>query len=141
SSFDLDAPAREGHTPFDVVDLARCLVHDLREAQPSGPYLLGGYSFGGGVAFEMARQLAALGEPIGLLALIDTYGPNFPVPLSRLARERRHWQRMRPLSPVGKAGYLAGRLRGAIRRMSPSLGGSNGRGWAPDSGTPDDTEA
>ncbi|HEX5758509.1 MAG TPA: acyltransferase domain-containing protein, partial [Thermoanaerobaculia bacterium] len=44
----------------------------VRGAQPRGPYLLGGASMGGMVAFEMARQLGAAGEEVALLALMDT---------------------------------------------------------------------
>jgi thioesterase domain-containing protein len=47
----------------------------MRVIQPHGPYLLGGYCLSGLVAFEMARQLLAEGEQIGLLALIDTERP------------------------------------------------------------------
>ncbi|GAA4703510.1 hypothetical protein GCM10023263_46870 [Phytohabitans rumicis] len=43
----------------------------LAGAQPHGPYRLGGWSFGGVLAFEMARQLAAAGELVELVALID----------------------------------------------------------------------
>ena len=39
---------------------------------PQGPYLLGGASFGGRVAFEMAQQLQAQGQRAALLALFDT---------------------------------------------------------------------
>jgi thioesterase domain-containing protein len=41
--------------------------------QPRGPYLLGGWSMGGILAYEMARQLQARGEEVGLVALIDAY--------------------------------------------------------------------
>ncbi|MCC3433879.1 MAG: hypothetical protein JGK08_29155 [Microcoleus sp. PH2017_04_SCI_O_A] len=43
--------------------------------QPEGPYFLGGSSFGGTVAFEMAQQLNAIGQKVALLTLIDTPGP------------------------------------------------------------------
>jgi len=39
-------------------------LEGLREVQPQGPYLLGGYSFGGLVAFEMAQQLRRQGQEI-----------------------------------------------------------------------------
>src|SRR5262249_54549249 len=39
--------------------------------QPEGPYHLGGFSLGGTVAYEMAQQLRAAGEGVGLLALFD----------------------------------------------------------------------
>ena len=54
---------------------ARYLV-DVRARQPSGPYLLGGWSMGGLVAYEMAQQLVAAGERVGLLALIETPTPD-----------------------------------------------------------------
>ena len=45
----------------------------MRTAQPTGPYLIAGFSSGGVVAYEMAQQLAAAGEQVALLALLDTY--------------------------------------------------------------------
>ncbi|MEO8205045.1 MAG: thioesterase domain-containing protein, partial [Chthoniobacterales bacterium] len=44
----------------------------LQKRQPHGPYYLGGYSFGGVVAYEMARILVAKGEKVHFLALFDT---------------------------------------------------------------------
>jgi thioesterase domain-containing protein len=46
----------------------------MRRVQPAGPYWVGGYSFGGLVAFEIAQQLRRAGESIGLLALIECDG-------------------------------------------------------------------
>ncbi|MBP0029089.1 thioesterase domain-containing protein, partial [Roseofilum sp. Guam] len=48
----------------------------LQEIQPHGPYYLGGWSMGGVVAWEMARQLQTLGQNVELLALIDSYVPS-----------------------------------------------------------------
>lgn len=48
----------------------------VRRARPRGPYLLGGWSMGGVVAFEMACQLRALGEEVRLLALFDSKIPS-----------------------------------------------------------------
>jgi phthiocerol/phenolphthiocerol synthesis type-I polyketide synthase D len=47
----------------------------ITEHQPAGPYRLGGWSFGGMLAFETARQLSAAGAEIELLFLIDTIIP------------------------------------------------------------------
>src|SRR5215467_16292057 len=52
--------------------MAAKYVKAIRSIQPEGPYLLGGWSFGGHVAFEMAQQLRAQGQPVGLLVVIDT---------------------------------------------------------------------
>lgn len=46
-------------------------VRELRKIQPSGPYLVGGHSFGGLVAYEMACRLRRAGEKVGLLVLLD----------------------------------------------------------------------
>lgn len=59
----------------EVTDIARHFIQELRQVRPHGPYLLGGYSFGGIVAYEMAQQLTAMGERVPLLAFFDTYDP------------------------------------------------------------------
>ena len=58
-----------------IEDMAARYVDALRSLQPEGPYFLGGYSFGGVVAFEMAQQLQNKGHQVALLALIDTWVP------------------------------------------------------------------
>ena len=68
----LDA-GRECHTRTE--DMASLYIREIRRVQPQGPYFLGGYSFGGAIALEMAQQLTALGENEGLVVLFDT---NFP---------------------------------------------------------------
>ncbi|RJS20854.1 hypothetical protein DRW03_19465 [Corallococcus sp. H22C18031201] len=47
----------------------------IREVQPHGPYVLGGYSFGGLLAFEAAQQLKARGHEVRHLVMFDTYPP------------------------------------------------------------------
>ncbi|HKV12992.1 MAG TPA: amino acid adenylation domain-containing protein [Thermoanaerobaculia bacterium] len=56
-------------------DLATHHVSALRTLRPHGPYLLGGWSAGGTIAFEMAQQLQRMGEEVLLVALMDTYAP------------------------------------------------------------------
>jgi thioesterase domain-containing protein len=71
--------------PFDrIEDMARFSLDAVRELQPHGPYSLVGFSLGGLVTLEMAQQLVALGEKIGLLAMLDSY-PH----MSRLSRKQR----------------------------------------------------
>ena len=53
-----------------VEDMARYYLDAIRSLQPTGPYLLAGYSFGGLVAFEMARQLSVEGEQVAKLLLL-----------------------------------------------------------------------
>lgn len=54
-----------------IEDMAAYYVKSLRHVAPEGPYLLGGWSLGGVIAFEMAHQLRAQGHEIALLMLID----------------------------------------------------------------------
>ncbi|MBD1808186.1 amino acid adenylation domain-containing protein [Microcoleus sp. FACHB-SPT15] len=58
-----------------IEDIAAYYINCLRKVQPSGPYFLGGWSFGGLVAFEMAQQLTRGGHQVALLALLDTLAP------------------------------------------------------------------
>ncbi|HXT58548.1 MAG TPA: condensation domain-containing protein [Pirellulales bacterium] len=54
-----------------IEDMAADYIAEMRGVQPLGPYLLAGWSLGGILAFEMARQLAAEGHEAALLAVID----------------------------------------------------------------------
>jgi thioesterase domain-containing protein len=59
----------------DFDQMAAAYLEAVRAVQAHGPYFLGGWSFGGTVAFEMARQLRAAGEAVAFLALMDTPAP------------------------------------------------------------------
>jgi amino acid adenylation domain-containing protein len=72
----LQAAPSEGSAEVTIEKLAARYVDAVRRRQPQGPYCLGGWSLGGVVAVEMARQLSAAGERVSNLILIDT-------PLSR----------------------------------------------------------
>jgi acetoacetyl-CoA synthetase len=55
-----------------VEDIAADYLAEIRKVQPSGPYCLAGYSFGGFVALEIAQQLTRGGEPVSFVGIIDT---------------------------------------------------------------------
>ena len=59
----------------EVEAMAADYVQAVRGFQPAGPYWLAGWSMGGVIAFEMARQLQQQGQEIAMLALIDTGVP------------------------------------------------------------------
>ena len=58
-----------------IEDMATRYCAVIREVQPHGPYTVCGWSFGGNVAWEMARQFAEEGEEIAFVGLIDSYLP------------------------------------------------------------------
>jgi amino acid adenylation domain-containing protein len=73
----LKSRGMDGEAEFATIEeMAAHYVADLRAFQPKGPYYLGGYCFGGVVAFEMAQQLMAQGQEVAMLALINCGPPN-----------------------------------------------------------------
>jgi amino acid adenylation domain-containing protein len=58
-----------------IEKMARDYVAEIRRFQPRGPYAVCGWSFGGLVAFEVARQLVHAGEIVAFVGLFDTYVP------------------------------------------------------------------
>ncbi|MEV6946663.1 amino acid adenylation domain-containing protein [Streptomyces sp. NPDC051172] len=66
-------PGQSPHT--SVPDMAASYLAEARGSHPGGPWQLGGWSFGGLVAYEMARQLAVAGEEVAPLILIDPGHP------------------------------------------------------------------
>jgi amino acid adenylation domain-containing protein len=60
---------------FSIEEMAHGYLGAIRKRQAKGPYYLGGYSFGGMVAFEMARLLLEQEETVAPLVLLDSYAP------------------------------------------------------------------
>lgn len=58
-----------------IAGVARLVVDALAKAHPSGPFMVGGYSAGCLVAFEVSRQLAAAGRRVDGLLLVDMCCP------------------------------------------------------------------
>jgi thioesterase domain-containing protein len=65
--------SQEPHTRIE--EMAADYIRAIRQVQESGPYLLGGWSMGGLVAFEMACQLQRQGQQVALVALFDSITP------------------------------------------------------------------
>jgi len=101
--FLLHPPTSRGHAPLTIETMAAAYLPAVRSAQPVGPYRLGGFCGSGLVAYEMARLLAAQGERVEFLALIEVHAINarFRLALRRLSggpRRFRVWQHL--LLPV-----------------------------------------
>ncbi|QFS52514.1 type I polyketide synthase [Nostoc sphaeroides] len=77
--YGLQAPGLDGETKplTQIEEMAAYYLEALRVVQPHGPYFLGGWSFGGIVAFEMAQQLQQKGQQVAQLILIDSWAPIF----------------------------------------------------------------
>lgn len=63
----------KGTNPISNIEAqAHYYIEALKRVQPTGPYLIGGWSYGGFVAFEMARQLIQAKESVAQLFILDT---------------------------------------------------------------------
>jgi amino acid adenylation domain-containing protein len=110
-SWTADLAAMRKQSVDDIVD---GYLPFLRATQPTGPYFLGGFSFGGLLAYQMAARLAAGGEPIGFVALFDTFGPGETIAGDgrALAVSRHHLEQIRGARSTSAKLGLAARLPG-----------------------------
>lgn len=67
----------KSHYMRTVPELAVYFLKHMQAIQPAGPYCLAGISFGGMVAFELARHLESQGQSVSFLGLLDTYTPDY----------------------------------------------------------------
>ena len=139
--YGIQLPRLNDETPdaavADVEELARVYINLVRSVQPVGPYRFAGYSSGGWTAYEMARQLEAVGERVEFLGLLDAGVPlklereltnsrfhklralrrNLPLYLRELVGMAPH-ERCRALSRCLRG--VAGAIRRLLGRPRPS---------------------
>ena len=120
----------EPHTT--IKEMADHYLKEMREVQPEGPYLIGGRSSGGTIAFEMACRLAAEGQEVALLALLDTYPAGYfkllPGSMSWRQRASRygrklqsHAANLRQLNVPEKIAYVFRKLKYAPAKTKHKL--------------------
>lgn len=112
----------------EVEEMARCYLEAVRELQPEGPYYLGGYCFGGNVAYEMARQLRASGEEVALVALLDSAPANAgyekitwwrPAYAVRFFKNTAEWAKdFASLKAADRRVFVARKLRAIGRKLN-----------------------
>jgi amino acid adenylation domain-containing protein len=103
-----------------IENIATAYIEELRSFQPQGPYYLGGFCFGGLVALEAALQLAAVGQEVASVIIIQSMHPEAMQFKKEISGLQRLWYRaikqldveMENLSNQG-AGYLLQRTRRA----------------------------
>jgi thioesterase domain-containing protein len=115
-----------------IQEMAAHYVKEMREVQADGPYLIGGRSSGGTIAFEMACRLVAEGQEVALLALLDTFPAGYfkllPGSASwrqRASRYRRklnsHAVNLGQLELTEKFGYVFRKLKYAPAKTKHKL--------------------
>jgi thioesterase domain-containing protein len=98
--------------PDRIEAMAARYVREIRSLQPKGPYLLGGYSAGALIAFEMAQQLRGAGERVALLAILEADARRNGGRRSLIDRVRYQIESVGKLPRRQRAIYLWRRLLG-----------------------------
>jgi thioesterase domain-containing protein/acyl carrier protein len=100
---------RTGEVRLTMQELARRCAADVRAVQAEGPYCLAGFCYGGVVAFAVAHQLAAQGQQVSFVGLLDAfYKPGIkPVRFPALQRWIFHANKTFQQGP----GYLVRKLK------------------------------
>jgi thioesterase domain-containing protein len=78
-----------------IEEMASIYVRDLKAFDPGGPHLIGGYSFGGLIAFEMARQLEAESQNPALVVMLDTFLPGYRTSVAFQRKANLFWENAR----------------------------------------------
>jgi len=111
--------------PFSLAEIAAHHVASIRGAQPTGPYYVAGWSAGGTVAYEAARQLRAAGAEVALLAMFEASPPDLHAStwrdsMARIGRRLRlHTGRVARLPLSDALPYVVARWR-TVRRNTRS---------------------
>lgn len=71
---------------------AKQYLDEIKEYSDGLPVILGGWSFGGALAYEVAHQLKGSGVEIATIALLDTVSPRNPAP-NTLDETKKRWER------------------------------------------------
>lgn len=103
--------------PTTMEELAATYIAEMRARFPRGPYIIGGHSFGGLVAFEMARQLHAQGIVPSALIMLDAYIPGCSEHLTRSAQWANLYENLRR----DGVAYLARKLEAKYEYLSQRL--------------------
>ena len=119
----VDDTDRMDGAPLGVPELAATMLSAVRGRQPTGPYRLGGYSFGALLALEIAQQLRAAGEVVDALFLIEAiydekYWPRALWRRAILRRSGRQLARIVRLPPAQAVGELRHRSTRLIQRFT-----------------------
>lgn len=101
-------------------EAAQDYIAELRQVQPRGPYMLGGFSGGGLTAWEMAQQLEAAGEVVSVLVLLDTPLPLRPA-LSRADKALIKWAELRAKGPGYLVDWARARWAWEMQKHAPKV--------------------
>lgn len=114
--------------PPDITQMAAQYVAEMRLVQSSGPYVVGGFCFGGTIAMEMARQLEVMGETVHEVLLVEPGPPALHrktavrLPIAQTPAANRHKGEPKTLR------FRLGRLKWALKQPIIKLR-NDAKGW------------
>lgn len=106
----------------NVARMAQLYAAEVRGVQRHGPYYLFGYSLGGMIVFELARELMAQGERVGLVIMADCTAPGYPQPAPFFNRIAIHVDNLRKREAGHRVAYLAQRFKNVRTRIAKVTG-------------------
>ncbi|MCW3093594.1 MAG: amino acid adenylation domain protein [Ferruginibacter sp.] len=138
--YGIQATGMNGKHYYDegITVMAAKYIDEIRKVSPNGPYLLGGYCFGGLIAFEMARQLTVQGFRVDLLANFNSISPTFRYPATNsftratavkpdpslediIVISEFSWKILAQLNAADRASYLSKKIKHAISRRMQNI--------------------
>jgi len=96
----------QDNLPPSIEAIAEKYIDGLLSIEPTGPYIVGGYSLGAAIAFEIARQLERMGKPVLGFVSFDQEAPGYPKPRGLISRWRRHVSAIRAAGWRTAGSYL-----------------------------------
>lgn len=105
---------------ISIEEMAALYEPEVLRACPQGPVILGGYSFGALLAYEMFRRLRRQGRRVQMMVSFDGPAPGYPRKLPTVQRLLAHWKNWHALEGEARSQYLSERLSNLGRRFKRS---------------------
>jgi thioesterase domain-containing protein/acyl carrier protein len=104
--------------PVPIEEMARMYLEEIRAVQPTGPYLFGGYCFGGILAIETALQLRAAGQETALVFMINAVTHTYPFNLRPgQSRAKRSFGRLLDRLQLEQANFAGKPMNEQLRQL------------------------
>ena len=113
--YGIQAAGVDGGAALETIEeMAALYLPSVLSVQSEGPYVIGGYSAGGVVAYELVQQLSRSGKKVALLVLLDTFAADV---IPRRTHAKTHFKGLTRNGPM----YLANRVKARLQRETDSL--------------------
>lgn len=103
---------------ISIEEMAEIYEPEILQACPRGPIVVGGYSFGALLAYEMCRRLSARGREVRMLVSFDGPAPGYPRKLPAARRIVKHLKDWHALQGKARREYVRERIQNIKRRFT-----------------------